>query len=109
MAQDFTFGQVQELHPDGGGADVDGQGEVALGGVAGLHVEHVGGMVAAPGEIEAGGDLKICSRITRQLAQQEEVQVRLSMACWCARPCSNRARSLILSPRLAASIGRISF
>ena len=67
--------QVQQLHPDGGGADVDGDGKVAAGGVAGLHVDHVRGAVAPPGEIQGSGDLKIfLAHHLGQLAQQEEIQ-----------------------------------
>ena len=75
VAQDLALGQVQELHPDGGGADVHRQGKVALGGVAGLHVDHVRGTEAAPGEIQGGGDLEVLlPHHPGQLPEEEEVQ-----------------------------------
>ncbi len=93
VPDDLAGGQVQELDPDGGGADVHGEGKVALGGVAGLHLHNPGFPGAPLGKVQGGGDPEVVlAHHLGQLAQHEEIGARLSRPCWRARPCSRRAQ-----------------
>ncbi len=42
VAKNFPLGQIHQLDPDRGGADIYGKSKVTLGSVAGLNVQHVG-------------------------------------------------------------------
>jgi len=57
VANDLTLGNVDQLDPDGGGADINGKRVVTLGEVAGFHIHEVREAIATAGVIDGSGHL----------------------------------------------------
>ena len=75
LPDNFTFGQIQELHPDCGGADIHGQSEMTISGVPRFNI-HKTGIAGLPlGEIQGGRHLEVLlANNLGQFASQQEIQ-----------------------------------